>query len=276
MTYTSLMAHVDPEAEKSAILDISVDLAKLFDAKVIGVAACQPLQLVYAHGYVPPEIIDQNQIDMEKMLKQAGAQFYAAMQGRAPRYEWRASVTVDALANYFAGQSGTADLFITQRASHQNAFDRPQHLNLGDFVMRSGRPVLIIPPDASRVALDHVVVAWKETREARRAIADAIPLLGKARRVTIATIVPEEEENSAQMGLEDIVGWLKGHHVKADSRVLTAAGRDTDMLADFLLEQQADLVVAGAYGHNRLREWVFGGMTADLLLSSGYSVLLSH
>jgi nucleotide-binding universal stress UspA family protein len=142
--------------------------------------------------------------------------------------------------------------------------------------MRAGRPVLIVPAGAKTIDLEDVVVGWRDRRETRCAVADALPLLRLAERVTVVEIEADAELTEARARLDDVVAWLGRHGVAAKALAAPASGVDVVMLEATAREQHAGLLVAGAYGHSRLLEWVFGGVTCDLLLHPGLCTLLSH
>jgi nucleotide-binding universal stress UspA family protein len=147
---------------------------------------------------------------------------------------------------------------------------------MGAPVLQAGRPVLIVPGTIDKLVLGHVIVAWKDTRETRRAALDALPLLKMAARVTVVEVAAEGDLESARLHLEDVVVWLKRHDIAAALLVSASNGDDTGRLNAIAQEQNVDLIVAGAYGHSRLRELVLGGVTHDLLLCPGRCVLVSH
>ncbi|MEI9924279.1 MAG: universal stress protein [Bradyrhizobium sp.] len=124
--------------------------------------------------------------------------------------------------------------------------------------------------------LERVVIGWKDTRETRRAVFDALPLLKRAAHVAVVEICAEEDIAAARTRVEDVVGWLKWHGIAAESHPSRSTGDDASLLHAIAQEQGANMVVAGAYGHSRVREWVLGGMTRDLLLSGKNFSLLSH
>jgi nucleotide-binding universal stress UspA family protein len=142
--------------------------------------------------------------------------------------------------------------------------------------MQVGRPVLVVPTGAKVIALDCVLVAWKDTRETRRAILDALPLLKKAAHVTLAEIAVEDRLALARKHLEEVVVWLGRHGVKAEGAASLSTGEDASQLYAIAKERGADVIVAGAYGHSRLREWVLGGVTRDLLLRADLCAFVSH
>jgi nucleotide-binding universal stress UspA family protein len=143
--------------------------------------------------------------------------------------------------------------------------------------MRLGRPVLFLPHSAPLPAsFDHIMVAWDGGREAARAMADAMPLLRQAKRVTVLSI-------SKKMDLEhdlpdvDIGAYLAKHEVNVE----VERNEDIDVTpAEWLLfrteELKADLLVMGAYGHSRVTELILGGTTRSVMQKMRLPVLMSH
>jgi nucleotide-binding universal stress UspA family protein len=252
MTYKTLMVHLDLGRPNAGLLSIVGDLAAKFRASVIGIAACQPLQLAYGDGYVSGDVIEQDQVEIQKEVADAEREYRSALQAHAGNLIWRSNVTMEPLS------------------------DTSKHMNVSDLVMRVGRPVLIVPADTDVLKLEGVVVAWKDTREARRATLDALPLLKVAAHVTVVEIAATDGLAAARRRLTDVVAWLERHGVIAEPLAVAAIGEDADQLARFVQEHQTDVLVAGAYGHSRLREWVLGGVTHDLLMSAACCSLVSH
>jgi nucleotide-binding universal stress UspA family protein len=118
-----------------------------------------------------------------------------------------------------------------------------------------------------------VVVAWRDSREARRAVRDALPFLEKARDVIVAT-VDDRTAATIRESLDDVVAFLSRHGIDAQAQVLS--GGVSEALVDLALKAGAGLIVSGGYGHSRLREWAFGGVTRTLLGHDSISRLLSN
>lgn len=153
------------------------------------------------------------------------------------------------------------------------------HTLFAALVADSGRPVLALPPGRHLDRLpERVVVGWLPTPEASRAVHDAMPLLKAARRVTVVLADPLIGEwGSGQEPGADIAGHLARHGVSVDVEVhRPSRGPAGNDLLLSVAEQGAELLVAGAYGHSRAREWAFGGVTRDLLERAGIPVLFSH
>jgi nucleotide-binding universal stress UspA family protein len=276
MNYASLLVHLDLGHPNTARVRIAADLAQRMRASVTGIAICQPLLMIYNDGCFPADLIEQDRRHIDADLKTAEAEFRAALGDRIKGTYWRPIVTSLPLAAPLANEARCADLVITGPGQDASVFDASRHLDIGDFVMRAGRPCLILPEKIESLALDHVLVGWKDTVASRRAVSNALPLLRQADRVTIVEIAPEEDLNEAAARVHDVAFWLNRHGIEAASLATPSTGDDAARLDAIIQEQAADLLVAGAYGHSRFREWVLGGVTRDLLLRAGRPVLVSH
>ena len=275
MSYATLMVHMEIGRGNAQLLKIAVDLADRFDANVIGIAACQPMQVVYADGYIPGEVIEQSRQEMRLENQRAENEFRAAFQGRAASVSWRSIVMYGSLPNYIATEARSADLVITGVATG-DFFDSSRSVNTGDLIMQVGRPVLIVPTAVKTLKVERMLVCWKDTRESRRAIVDALPLLKKASHVTVVEIADAEHLPDARHHLDDVIDWLNTHGVVANPLAPAAAGDVGSVLYAIAQQHDIDVVIAGAYGHSRMREWAFGGVTKDLLINTNRCALLSH
>jgi nucleotide-binding universal stress UspA family protein len=144
-------------------------------------------------------------------------------------------------------------------------------------LFKSGRPVLLVPPNwRGKILGDNVVIAWKPTREAARAIADAMPFLTEAKKVTVLTVDAAPNGYGQEPG-RDIATHLAREGVRVEVRNLDGLGRLTETaILDEARALEADLLVIGGYGHGRLTEFVFGGVTRALSRTSPIPVLMSH
>ena len=275
MSYATLMVHMEPGRPNTGLLKVTAELAERFGAGVIGVAVRQPMQMLYGDGYVSGDVYQQDRDEIVKELKAAEAEFRGALEGRVAFVEWRSAQLYAYLAGYLADEARCADLVLTGLASG-DFLDASRNVNTGELIMLAGRPVLIVPAAASTLKLDRVLVGWKDTREARRAVADALPLLKLATQVKVVEIAREEDLAAAGQHVADVVAWLKRHRIEAEGKALLSTGDDATALYASGQDQGADVVVAGAYGHSRLREWALGGVTRDLLLSANRCSFLSH
>lgn len=277
MTFASLMVRLLPGASNDAVLDLAADLAgRLGARRIIGIAACQPLQIYGGpEAYVPQDLIDRDTAQMEGDLKSTEDRFRSRL-GKIAALEWRSAVTNRGLADYMAYQARAADLLITGSEEGGTSLDTSRRVSLADLVLRAGRPVLVADAQVSKLDARNVVVGWKDSREARRAAADALPLLKLAERVTVVEIAASDEVDDARACTDDVVAWLGCHGIAAAGRVEPKKGDDAELLATIARDVSAGLMVGGAYGHTRVREWVLGGVTRDLLLRPVGCSLISH
>jgi nucleotide-binding universal stress UspA family protein len=276
MTYKTLMVHLDLNGDNEGLLKITGDLAERFGAKVVGIAAAQPIVPLYDEGFAVADIATQHRNEVDKEIDVCKAQFQKALGSRVKQIEWRSAVTFDSLANYIASEARCADLIITGKDIGASLMDNSRRVSIGDLALKAGRPILIVPQGITALPLQHVFVAWKDTREARRAVADALPLLQAAGHVGVLEITSEDDQDDAKARVRDVGRWLESHQVSAMPRAIGTHSLEMGYLRRELLNQKCDLRVAGAYGHNRLGEWVFGGITQDILLDPEHCVLLSH
>lgn len=276
MTYANLMVHLQIGGSNTDLLQVAADLAGRFQAHVVGIGACQPMQPVYNDGYIPQRLIQEDLDEIDKEIKLAEFEFRNALHGRATSLKWKSTVTFSPLADYVAREARTADLIVTGADRSANLLDRSRHIPIGDLAMQAGRPLLIVPAIATRIGSDRVLVCWKDTRETRRAVVDALPFLKAAKHVTVVEIADDESENEARRHVAEVAAWLASHGVGAHGTVASSTGNDAAKLAAVADEQGADLIVAGAYGHSRVREWALGGVTRDLLLRADRCTLISH
>jgi nucleotide-binding universal stress UspA family protein len=145
-------------------------------------------------------------------------------------------------------------------------------------IFGSGRPAVVLPvrKRAGSFALDTVIVAWDFSRPATRAIADAMPILEKAKRVCVLTVTKEKAIGTRRSGAE-LAKHLARHGVDVVLDEVDAKGRSIgDVFESHVTYRNADLLVMGAYGHSRLREFVLGGATKSMLTRPPAPIFLSH
>jgi nucleotide-binding universal stress UspA family protein len=273
MTFSTLMVHLELEHANDARLQIAGDLAEKFEAKLIGIAAADPQPPFYAEGMLAQGLVNHERDELKKRMSETEARFREAIGHRARDVEWRCALTSP--TEYVAQEARAADLIITGTNRDDIVLDRLRRLDPSDLLMKAGRPIFLVPPEAEHLKLQNVLVAWKDTREARRAVADALPLLHKAKDITVLEVVEGDgSRKDAQERVKDVAAWLGRHDILAFPKVLHAA--DEAEQINKIWQSSADLVVAGAYGHTRFREWVFGGVTRNLITRSRHCSFLTH
>ena len=276
MTYASIMVHIVVGSPNAAVLRVAAALAARTKARVVGIAASVPMPVVYAECYSNEGAVDADLAELVAGTDEAEAHFRAAMAGADGDITWRSMIQDVPLSDYVAREARAADLVVTGSEVGWFTASSSHCLVTGDLLLQVGRPLLIASDTAVEADLRQVVVAWKDTREARRAIADALPLLALADQICVVEIAGKGEVAAARGRLADVVGWLHSHGVAAEGLAVASTGNDAAQLKAFAQDRGAGLVVAGAYGHARLREWAFGGVTRDLLLRPDRCSFVSH
>lgn len=277
MTYATVMVSLALDQSNEARLQVAGGLAERFEAAIIGVAAAQfAPPLYFSDGAEAQALIDEGEASVKRRLAGLEAQFREATKNRGGHVEWRSAM--DFPARFVLAQARCADIVVSggQSPAFSDAFSL---VSPKDLVMQAGRPLLVVPDRANWLDLRNVLVAWKDTPQARRAVADALPMLRKARDVTIVEIPEQGDDRSAVMaGVTDVAAWLGRHGVTATARVSEAHGGEAPavQLEKVAGDVGAGLIVAGAYGHSRFRELILGGVTQYLVTQTTRSVLLSH
>jgi nucleotide-binding universal stress UspA family protein len=252
-------------------LELVNAFARQIGAQILGVMARElNPALYYEAGVVAGDIVEEDRKRLGEILAKAEKRFRSVIGTQHPSVEWRSSI--DWPTDFALCQARSADLIVS--------FHRPirvdTDLEIGTLVLKAGRPVLLLG-EAGLAMPPKVLVAWKDTREARRAIRDALPILRRASTVHVIEIVEGDwSQSAANDHLKDVVAWLAAHDIKATSATHGSTANVTEEVDAAARELGADLIVAGGYGHTRLGEWVFGGMTHHLISECGRSVLLSH
>ena len=273
MSYSTLMVHLDIDRPNDARLQIAGELAERFDARIIGIAAADIQPLYYMEGAAAQDVLEQDRVRLKSQIADCEAQFRRVLKARADKLEWRSAL--DWPNDFVARNARAADLIITGGGT--SGADSTRQINSGDLVLRAGRPVLVVPPQADWLKLKSVVVAWKDAREARRAVNDALPLLHKAQQVIVVELLEaNDDQAAAKARVEDVAHWLIRRGISASAIATKALISVTGRLDILAQDEGAGIIVAGAYGHSRFQEWVFGGVTRNLLAQQKCCALLSH
>jgi len=251
MAYKDILVYLDPTSESSERLRLAVALAKAQGARLIAVDASAPAS----------ENAAVTEDAYKTMTKDAGLEVVYVPASSAPQG--------DAFTH-------CVDLIVAPSPVGP-AREMIRHSALDRALTESGVPVLILPPDWTGGTVGrNVVIAWNGGREALRAVHDAMPFLSKAAKVTVFAF--SARPSNLRASAELLVRHLASHGVSAHVSDWTNTGDLTAIEALFasLDTQDADLIVAGAFGHSRFYEGLFGGVSLDLLRQQSLPVLMSH
>lgn len=275
MTYAAVLTHVQADPEAAPRLSCAVEIARRFNAALIGVAAEMIPPLAFDSGYysVEADWVTAMRDLIEARLKTARGTFEAAAGEFGDNCGFACGMQLPAPA--VAAASRAADLIVAGGAPRK-LHDPYICCDAAELAITSGRPVLVAPPRAPPLLAKQILLAWKDTREARRALSDAMPFFEQAERVVVAAVCPEADTAQALHEVDDVVRALRRRGVTAEAKVAQEKHPEGFHILRQASLEGADLIVCGAYGHSRLGEWVFGGVTADLLAQDQAYLLLSH
>jgi nucleotide-binding universal stress UspA family protein len=273
-----IVVFIDGRTETAGILEFAGILAQEHGARVISVFM-QPEPTVtpaetFARGKGMESIIEVHRAQLERIEAEHRAQFENIVRRCGIRSEWR---SLPYLSSEVGVHAYYADLVVIARPESAGPSTGPPGL-AESLVLSSGRPIIMFPARGTVSQVRRILVAWNATRESIRAVADALPLLVKAKAVQV--LVVDHERNRAGHGQDpgaDIARHLARHGAHVEVLRLSSEGEEVGRL---LLSKAAafgaDLLVMGAYGHSHLREWMFGGVTRTVLYEAGLPVLMSR
>jgi nucleotide-binding universal stress UspA family protein len=280
MTYKTILVCLDEVNRVAALAAVSARIAELTGAHVRGLYVIPAAQIYPSTGFeAVPQVFEghrtyfQNNKDsvrdtFEQAMKREGGAFdFIAVEGRSP-------LIADEVLNH--GRS--CDL-IVMHATDPAQVSGVELDYIERVVMAVGRPILVLPRQGtSALKLDEVIVGWNAHREASRAVFDALPLLKAAKAVRLVWVDPQRDADlQGSVAGADLAESLARHDVNAIAEGLPSGGIEVGAA---LLQRAGDtgagLLVMGAYGHSRLREFVFGGATRLVLDRMTLPVLMSH
>lgn len=274
MAYRTILVHLQLGQPHTALLHLAARLGDRFGARLIGVAASQPMQALIAEGCANGLLIEDEIAELAREMAVAKDAFHAALGQHPNGATWHARNSCLSIAWYVAQIARSADLILTD-AGPGGYVDAQRQMQVSELLMCSGRPVLIAPASAVPLLFAHALLAWDDSRECRRAATDALPLLREAGLVSVMQVA-DDADHAARIGqLCGVVEWLASHGVGARPLLLSAGGGPL-RLGELAIDHACDLVVAGAYGHSRLREWALGGVSRALIAQQQVTVMLSH
>jgi nucleotide-binding universal stress UspA family protein len=281
MSYKDMLVVLDSEPPTRECVDLAAGLAEWFSAHLVGLYPLPTPQAPRHLGYYDPALLDPFFAELRERARGAAAKgramFDHATGLRRLSAEWR-EIPEGPDADP-ALHARYADLAILgqldpDRVETELIRPRPEQVALA-----SGRPVLIVPYAGHFDNVGRrIVIAWNATREAARAVSDAMPLLMSAELVTVLSIDPREgPDGHGELPGADIAVHLARHGIKAQIERRVSAGLPVgEVLLSRLADLGADLLVMGAYGHSRARELLLGGATRSVLRSMTVPVLMSH
>lgn len=270
MDFANILVAADLGEAAPDRVRLAAGLARRFSATLTGAAAHKvPAPILVRDVSDAARQEERNEALVRVILEQAHAMFGRSA-GDDIRTDWQAALAGP--TTHLVEQARAADLVVVGRRGQGDDDPGPLGVPPGPVLMEAGRPVLVVPPRLRPLRAARIVVAWKDGPEARRAVSAALPLIRGADEVAVVTVGTD----GRRQGVEAVAGHLARHGARVTTHRLHAAGSEGGEILDFALRQDADLVVMGAYGHSRLREWIFGGVTREVLERAQVCCLMSH
>lgn len=274
--FRTVLVHTDHLKFASDRVAAAIGVARRFDATLIGLTAGLPqlplevyntaLGSVGVGGDYTESDRERLKVEFEKMR----VSFEAATRASGLETEWEAYFESPSLALNRA--AAAADLVVLGSGDN-SLLGHEGMASPGDVLLHTGRPILLVPEGCAAVSTGVVMIAWKDSPEAQRAMADALPFLKQA-RTTLVVEVQERPDGTSSAARA--AAFLARHGIAANTEVRQPEGDVGELLLRRAKDFGADMIVAGGYGHTRLREWVFGGVTRALLTRPLVPCLISH
>lgn len=278
MSYRDILVHLTLDPRNAARTQMAIGMARRFGARVSGLYTVPPPNVPYYMGeYIPTELIQKQMDEAQKSSVGAKDDFLRICADAGIEHRWLASDLAPVEALRLASRSadialvGQPDPNPTDPAAIPYGTDVLPH----ELALQAGRPILAVPHAGDFGEIGRrVLVAWNGKREAARALHDAMPVLRGAEVVHIVTIGAERKGRTP---LSDIAGHMQRHGLRLETAIITSNGAKVGVkLLEEARARGCDMMVMGAFGHSRLREMVFGGVTETVLSNMALPILLSN
>ena len=273
-----------PAPTPAGAIGAAVDIAAIFDAKISALSCAilqrVPKSLLSAVTGEVPTLVAQERRKITSGAQQLLHMFseLAGQRGVLGQALYR-QCTPSEVPALLAGYARLSDLTVVPMPEGGYLGHLDSHWYLESALFDSGRPILVLPHGCRSLGtgvLGTVVVAWDNTRAAARAMADAMPILQRAKSVRLLTVTNEKVMPREPPPLE-VVSYLAAHDIGVAYDAVDADGRGAaTVIVDYLQKRGGDLLVMGGSGHSRLREFVLGGATRHMLTHPPVPVLMSH
>ena len=283
MRLRDLLLVLDGSARDAARLETALELARTVGAHLTGLCPLElllPADLAFALGGYPEALALQSAV--EQLQDQANAraatieaEFRAGLARAGVNGDWRTAP--GPVGPAIAAAARHADLTVIGQDDPDHRVPPAGRHMIEDVLLAAGRPLLLLPYAGRFPAIGrNVLVAWTPTREAARAVGDALGLIEPAAQVTVLTVA-RAGGGDAVPGAE-IAAHLARHGLAVTAARSVSDGQihEADMLLSYAADLGADLLVMGGYGHSRVRELTLGGVTRSVLRHMTLPVLMSH
>ncbi|KRQ08343.1 universal stress protein [Bradyrhizobium manausense] len=273
-----VIVNLEHDVARDRARDFAISVAESFDAHIVGVTFVYVPEFPgYVTPQLQPEMLDQMIEASKKVAMAAIDQFDAAAGSSQLSAEHRLLRTMgEGAPTMLAKLVRRFDLGVfmqsdTKRVQNDALIERS--------LFQSGRPLIVVPyVQRDRLKLDRIVCCWDGSNTAARAINDALPLLVRATTVKLLIVLDEKTKNDGHESRgAQMADHLARHDVKVEVEVMPAPDIDVaSVILSYVADCSASLIVMGGYGHARIREFILGGVTREMLKSMTVPVFMSH
>lgn len=280
MSIRDILLHLDPATDNSAEVEAAIRLAKTYDAHLAGLATAANAELpLYGFAGLSTSVFTALDNQVAQEIERMKSALEAACDRHGRPAEFRASRIYDAEASDVLALHGRHADLVVMRQTEPGVRRVGGNDMVENTVVAAGTPVLVIPyTGASENIGKNIILGWDGSREAARALKDALPFMQRADKVHVLVVNPESRGDAhGELPGADIATHLARHGMNVElATEHTGAVDPANLILSRAADFGADLLVMGAFAHSRLQQTLFGGFTTTILQEMTLPVLLSH
>jgi len=276
----TILVQITNEERASGVIDIAVGLGKRLDGVVEGIYVVPSMETLTAlvSGGAGPMVTHDRRSELIEVANRCEMIFIQALDSTVTEGFWSTiNSGFESVGVETRRRAGACDVVVVSqiRGNEDTLFasEIPERL-----ILESGRPVVIVPERLRTGWMpERILVAWDGTREANRAVSDALSLLQGCRELKVVRFVEGPGDESVSQDCRRFESWLKRHGIRVLVNQIIASGEDIGASVDAIAQETgSDLVVAGGYGDSRLKQSILGGVTRYLLRRGTVPLFMSH
>ena len=279
MSYQTILLHVNSHHLSNRLVEFAAGVTAQYGAHLVASVPTGFPTLAIGDAYGgSAQYLQLMQQELEDAARSAG-EFVTEQCKRLGVESFEVRCTTNSSGDATAMNARYADLVILEQPDRTQSGQTPERTGfVSDMLLNVTRPVLISPVSGSpQSAFERVMIGWNASNEAARAVAGAIPVLKRAKAVQVVVVNADKTRGAhgAEPGA-DLAAYLVRHGIHTEVCNLEVVSDPAYALFQQASAFGADMIVMGAYGHSRLREWVLGGTTREVLRSMSLPVLMAH
>lgn len=270
-----ILVHVEPGKVSENRLRYALSMAQAREQKLIGLTVRLSPAAALSAAISDAQAVAALCEASGECCVTAQEQFASVTKGSGIAVEWCEATGI--AAEVVAAEAARADIVVLGRNDYDDPEGGVYSLAAADVILACGTPVLTVSAQAPlSFRARRILLAWKSTPQAARAVRDALPFLQRAEAVQLTEIVAHTNSEKYEIPAQSVADYLQSHGVTVSVSRVAADGDPADQLMQAAADAECDLIVAGAYGHSRFHEWALGGVTRALLTAPTLPCIFSH